>query len=218
MNEDKGYTYIIDDNGNRVLDKKSSDLRKEEYLRSGGLYPFEVKDLDLRSKLGEILNNNINIEEPTIITWNHDAKKTIFGLLAYIINKRGENKKDYMSYQVVTLGHLLHQHLDGDYIDVSEEFINYDIVFVILGEDDFPNMLNSYCIKNMANSRKKANKYTFFYFNGTLQLLQSKYQIDERGDGKRSVFYNDKGETIDNRLLTPITNYVKVFNLTKYIK
>ena len=26
------------------------------------------------------------------------------------------------------------------------------------------------------------------------------------------------GEAIDNRLLTPVTNYVKVFNLTKYIK
>lgn len=207
------YNYVVDKDGNRVLDDKSKQDRMVSILKAGGLYPTELST-DSLSKVCYKLEKIIDVDIPTIIVSNVDIHKAVFSALLLLIHKFGKYKKDYMNFKVISNSYVTQQYLSGEYHDVSMEFDNYPILFVKVGFDDFPHMYNAHCLKNLSNARKEKGMYTFFFYVGKKEEFIDRYKVDELGGGRKEVIvdYNKK-TTIDNRVLTPISKYIKVVNL-----
>lgn len=222
MSDNKDYTYIVSEDGRKKLSSESSIDRTIEYLTRGNIYPVELNQPSMNSLLSIFLNK-IKLHEPTVIVCENDIYKSVFTTLLLLVEKEEIRLKgdmrSFLYFKVVDLADVTQNQLSGEYHDSSLEFENIPVLFVKMNFKEFPNYLNSYCIRNLAQDRKDKGMYTFFYFKGTVgEFLSDKWKIDDTGAGKSGIVYTEKGDVIDNRTLIPITRYVSYFDLNKEMR
>lgn len=198
MLEDNKLNYVVE-NGRRILDKESKVKMQKQYLEAGGLYPFELGKKKI-SKYGNMIKE-INLSKPYIILRKKDARKSIFAILLLLINKK-ESK--YVYYKITTSTHLKQSYLSGEYHDISDEFDNYNVLFVDINVSDIPHYYNSHVLRFIADLRYKKGLYTFFYFNGTMSDLTS---------GTWLLNMNESWRTGEAPVFEPITNYISYLDL-----
>lgn len=191
--------YVIK-NGERTFGHERNVERGKYFLTQGGIYPTELMGVDFMNVFRKI--SKLNLNEPIIISHKIDIHKTVFSCIVTILNC-------YMNYKVVDSTYLRQQYLSGEYVDISQEFDSYKVLFITANITDIPHIYNSHCIKMVCDSRRLKGKNTYVFFCGTKEdLFSNRWKLD----------IESRGINEQNRVLEPLTNYISYFDLNNYYK
>lgn len=199
--------YIVNEDGKREMDTNSKRQITLDYLKSLGLYPFDLNNKSILT-LSRIINKNTHFSNHTsIFIWEKRCFKEVFSVL---LSQLSQATKKQLSARVTTLSQITQHYITNDELD-TYPFI--DVLFITMNDTDFPHMYNAYCVRNVALSRCAMGKFTYFYFTGTKSDIESdQWKLDKFGDGKRSVIYTEKA-VIDARSLISLQDFIEYVDL-----
>lgn len=209
-------SYTINENGKREFDNKTQQNMTLEYLKQGGLYPFEydISSKDLQVLSDKIAKNTDFKQKCAIFIYKYDIHRIVFSSLMRIIHGSLPNR--WITYRTINIQELVDIYIgDERAIPLYE---NTDVVFVTMNIADNPHMYASYCARNLALSRKEKGKLTFFYFKGTKNDIDtlSRWKIDINGDGQKSIARIVDEEKKDVTIVDP-RNLVKLSEFIQYV-
>ena len=207
--------YIVNEQGKRELDKESQLKVMFDYLQSIGLYPFEDETEGNLKALSKNLCNNTNFKELcAIYIYKYDIHRAVFASLLHILSIATKRR---VSCKVIDIQSVLQTYMKDSEVPLD---LYTDVLCVMLNTTDFPHMYTAYCIRNLALSRKEKRKFTFFYFIGTKNEIdtRSKWMLDENGDGQKSVIWTDDGKNIDPRNLVKLSKFIQYVDLNALSK
>ena len=207
--------YVINKQGKRELSQEAQVQRLISYLQSKGLYPFEEEAANNIPALSINLKKNTDFDKLcAIYIYKNDMHRAVFASLINIISRSVAKQT---SCEVIDIQTVLQTYIKDNEIPL---YLNVDILCVMLNTTDYPHMYTAYSIRNLALARKEKGLFTFFYFIGTKNELdtRSKWMLDENGDGQKSVIWTDDGKNIDPRNLIKLSKFIQYVDLNALSK
>lgn len=201
--------YIVNEQGKRELDTESQLQVMYEYLQSVNLYPFEIPDKGVKALSKNLFNNTDFKQLCAIYIYKDDIHKAVFASLLQTLSKATNRS---ISCKVIDIQSVLQTYMKDSEMPLD---LYTDVLFVMLNATDFPHMYTAYCVRNLALARKEKGKFTFFYFIGTKNEIdtKSKWMLDENGDGQKSVIWTNDGTNIDPRNLIKLSKFIQYVDL-----